>query len=105
MNGSVLAVVFHWQIKKTRQRPAKLSVFLNRGDRSWSGRSKSVSINQPLAVDALPLNLTAEGASVSVTMLARESSLFSETNESRTSDNIVTGIEVVELYLPVVGLV
>ena len=53
----------------------------------------------------LPLNLIAEGASVSVTVLARESSLFSETNESRTSDNIVTGIEVVELYLPVVALV
>ena len=54
-----------------------LDYILDQGDRIF----KSVGINQPLAVDELPLNLAVEGASASVTMLARESSLFSETNE------------------------
>ena len=72
-----LAIIFS-TIKNIKTcKPFDLDYILEQGDRVF----KDVDVNQDLAVDELPLNISIEGVHISTKMLVRENNLFVERND------------------------
>ena len=76
-SNAYLAIIFSTIKSINTWKPFDLDYILEQGDRVF----KDVDVNQALAVDELPFNISIEGVHISTKMLVCESNLFVERND------------------------
>ena len=76
-SNAYLAIIFSTIKNIHTWKPFDLDYILEQGDRVF----KDVDVNQALAVDELPRNISIEGVHISRKMLVCENNLFAERND------------------------